>query len=74
MIRRVSRIHYFWVALLVLVGLSAPLPYVLVEPGSPNNVLGKVKGKPMDEVQFDSLPHSVESPIPEHVEVPQGAG
>ena len=50
MIRRVSRIHYFWVALLVLVGLSAPLPYVLVEPGSPNNVLGKVKGKPLLEI------------------------
>ena len=50
MIRRVSRIHYFWVALLVLVGLTAPLPYVLVEPGSPNNVLGKVKGKPLLEI------------------------
>ena len=50
MIRRVSRIYYFWVALLVLVGLTAPLPYVLVEPGSPNNVLGKVKGKPLLEI------------------------
>ena len=50
MIRRFSRFQIFWILLLVIVGLSAPLPYVLVEPGTPSDTLGKIKGKPILEL------------------------
>jgi PDZ domain-containing protein len=50
MIHRVPRRYLFLIALLVILGLSAPLPYVLVEPGTPTNTLGKVKGKPVLEI------------------------
>lgn len=50
MIHRVPRRYLFFVALLVILGLSAPLPYVLVEPGEPTNTLGKTKGKPTIEI------------------------
>lgn len=50
MIRRSYRLHIFWITLLIICGLAAPLPYVLVEPGTPNDTLGKVKGKPLLEI------------------------
>lgn len=50
MIHRVPRRYLFLITLLVLLGLVAPLPYVLVEPGTPTNTLGKVKGKPVLEI------------------------
>lgn len=50
MIRRSYRLHIFWIALLVICGLATPLPYVLVEPGTPSDTLGKVKGKPVLEI------------------------
>ena len=57
MIRRSYRLHIFWIALLVICGLAAPLPYVLVEPGTPNDTLGKVKGKPLLEITgVDTFP------------------
>jgi len=34
----------------VIFALLAPLPYVLVEPGTPSDTLGKVKGKPVLEI------------------------
>ena len=57
MIRRSYRLHIFWIALLVICGLAAPLPYVLVEPGTPNDTLGKIKGKPLLEITgVDTFP------------------
>ncbi len=50
MIRRVSPRSFIFVALLLLVALFAPLPYVLVEPGTPDNTFGKVKGKQVVEI------------------------
>ena len=50
MIRRGTRFQLLWIALLLIFGLAAPLPYVLVEPGTPNDTLGKVKGKPLLEI------------------------
>lgn len=50
MIHRVPRRYLFLITLLVLLGFVAPLPYVLVEPGTPTNTLGKVKGKPVLEI------------------------
>lgn len=50
MIHRVPRRYLFFIILLVMLGLLAPLPYVLVEPGKPTNTLGKVKGKPVLEI------------------------
>lgn len=34
----------------MILALLAPLPYVLVEPGTPSDTLGKVKGKPVLEI------------------------
>lgn len=34
----------------MIFALLAPLPYVLVEPGTPSDTLGKVKGKPVLEI------------------------
>lgn len=50
MIRRVPRIHILSILFLVVMAMMAPLPYVLVEPGTPNDTLGKVKGKPLLEI------------------------
>jgi PDZ domain-containing protein len=50
MIRRVSRRHIFYVALFILVGLIAPLPFVVVEPGTPSDTFGKEKGKQVVEI------------------------
>ena len=50
MLRRVSRLHIFFVALLILVGLIAPLPFVVVEPGTPNNTFGKKNSKQVIEI------------------------
>ena len=50
MVRRVPSRYYFLVALLLTVGLLAPLPFVLVEPGTPDNIFGKVKGKQVVEI------------------------
>jgi PDZ domain-containing protein len=50
MIRRVSPRRYFFAALLLLVALFAPLPFVLVEPGTPDDTFGKVKGKQVLEI------------------------
>ena len=50
MIRRISRLQIFFLALLVVIGLAAPLPYVLVEPGTPSDTLGKIKGKQVLEI------------------------
>lgn len=50
MIHRIPRRHLFFIAVLIILGLVAPLPYVLVEPGTPTNTLGKVKGKPVLEI------------------------
>ena len=50
MIRRVPRRYLSLVTLLIILGLIAPLPYVLVEPGTPTNTFGKEKGKPVLEI------------------------
>lgn len=50
MIRRVSRFQIFSILLLLVLGLTAPLPYVLVEPGTPSDTFGKVKGKSILEI------------------------
>lgn len=50
MIRRTSRLSIFWILSLLVLALLAPLPYVLVEPGIPSDVLGKTKGKPLLEI------------------------
>lgn len=50
MIHRIPRRYLFFIAALIILGLVAPLPYVLVEPGTPTNTLGKVKGKPVLEI------------------------
>ena len=50
MIRRTVRRHMLWVLALVVVGALAPLPYVLVEPGIPNDTFATVKGKPLLEI------------------------
>ena len=50
MLRRVSRPHFFLVTLLILVGMIAPLPFVVVEPGTPNNTFGKENGKQVVEI------------------------
>ena len=47
MIRRVPSRYVFLVALLLIVGLLAPLPFVLVEPGTPDNIFGQVSGSPI---------------------------
>ena len=57
MIRRVPRKSIFFIVLLVMLALMAPLPYVLVEPGTPSDTFGKVKGKPvLDIVGRESYP------------------
>lgn len=50
MIRRVPRFQIFSILFLVILGLSAPLPYVLVEPGTPSDTLGKIKSKAILEL------------------------
>ena len=50
MIRRTARRYILWVLALVVVGALAPLPYVLVEPGIPNDTFATVKSKPLLEI------------------------
>ena len=50
MVRRVSPRHLFFVVLLLIAGLLVPLPFVLVEPGTPDDTFGKIKGKQVLEV------------------------
>jgi Lon-like protease len=50
MFRRVSRLHIFLVSLLILFGIIVPLPFVVVEPGTPNNTFGKEDGKQVVEI------------------------
>lgn len=50
MIERIARRHFIFLGLFIILGLSLPLPYVLVEPGTPTNTFGKVKGKAVLEI------------------------
>lgn len=50
MIRRFSRWQLSAIFFLLLLGLLAPLPYVLVEPGTPTNVFAKVKKREVLEI------------------------
>ena len=50
MVRRISPRHLFFVVLLLITGLLVPLPFVLVEPGTPDDTFGKIKGKQVLEV------------------------
>lgn len=50
MIRRISKRHIITISFFVLLALLAPLPYVLVEPGTPTNTFGKIKGKAVLEI------------------------
>lgn len=50
MVRRISPRHLFFVVLLLIAGLLVPLPFVLVEPGTPDDTFGKIKGKQVLEV------------------------
>lgn len=45
MVRRLPRTPIFLALLLLVAALALPLPYVIVEPGKPQNVLGKVEKK-----------------------------
>ena len=45
MVRRLPRTPIFLALLLLIAALALPLPYVIVEPGEPQNVLGKVEKK-----------------------------
>lgn len=50
MIRRVPRRYQLFVLLLIIFAFIVPLPYVLVEPGIPNDTFSKVKGKPILDI------------------------
>ena len=50
MIRRTSRWQLSALFFLLLLGLVAPLPYVLVEPGTPTNLFATVKKKEVLEI------------------------
>ena len=43
MVRRLPRVPIFLALLLFITALAIPLPYVIVEPGDPQNTLGKVE-------------------------------
>ena len=43
MVRRLPRVPILLALLLLIAALAFPLPYVIVEPGDPQNVLGKVE-------------------------------
>lgn len=50
MIRRFSRWQLSSLFFLILLGLLVPLPYVLVEPGTPTNLFSKVKEREILEI------------------------
>jgi PDZ domain-containing protein len=43
MVRRLPRVPIFLMLILLIAALAFPLPYVIIEPGDPQNVLGKVE-------------------------------
>ena len=43
MVRRLPRVPILLALLLLIAALAFPLPYVIVEPGDPQNVLGKIE-------------------------------